>query len=104
MVGEEWLKEINSDMLPNPYSEISKMIGLDNTLKLVEKYQGTAIYLPKLDITLRKIRDKKIKDEFNGSNHRELAHKYGLTEVWIRQIIAEPEPDQMNIFDLVQES
>lgn len=100
MADEEWLRELTPDDLPEPYKEISSMVGMDGTLKLADKYQGTAIYLPKLDAALRKVRDEKIKAEFNGSNHRELARKYGLTEVWVRQIIAEKGPDQLSIFDV----
>ena len=99
MADEKWLKELTSKDLPEPYQEISQLVGLEGTLKLADKYQGTSIYLPKLDAALRKIRDEKIKQEFSGSNHRELARKYGLTEIWVRQILAEKGPDQMSLFD-----
>jgi mor transcription activator family len=45
--------------------------------------------------------------EFNGYNYNELAKKYGLTSVMIRNIIREkiretgrtPQPEQMSLFD-----
>lgn len=97
MAGEGWIKELNPEDLPEPYRAISEMIGLENTLKLADKYQGTAIYLPKLDAALRKVRDDKIKAEFDGGNYRELARKYGLTEVWVRQVITEKIDDNQII-------
>lgn len=77
---------ISSEELPEPYRTISYTIGVDSTLKLAEEYQGTGLYLPKLDGYLRKLRDDRIRKEFNGSNYRDLAHKYKLTEVWIRKV------------------
>jgi Mor family transcriptional regulator len=101
MVAEEWMQDINPEDLPEPYFEISKLIGLENTLKLADRYQGTGIYLPKLDGVIRKIRDEKIKKEFNGGNYRELARKYGLTEVWVRQITGDcHNENQATLFDL----
>lgn len=100
----EWLDEINPDELPEPYRDISKMIGLRNTLKLADKYQGTAIYLPKLDALVRRARDERIRAEFNGGNYRALARKYGLTETWVRQVIAEglnADKNQISMFEMV---
>jgi len=37
---------------------------------------------------LRTLRDKKIKEEFKG-NYKELAQKYNLTEMAIRNIVGE---------------
>lgn len=88
---EQWLNEVDAGDLPEPYRELAEMIGLDNVLKIADKFQGTAMYLPKLDAAIRKIRDEKIRQDFKGSNYKELARKYGLTEIWIRQIIAESE-------------
>lgn len=85
----EWMNEIDSTDLPQPYRDLAYLIGMENTLKVADKFSGTAIYFPKLDAVLRKVRDGKIKEEFRGDNYKELARKYGLTEVWVRQILAE---------------
>lgn len=79
---------IGSEELPEPYRTISYTIGVGNTLKLAELYQGTGLYLPKLDGYLRKLRDDKIREEFDGGNYKDLAHKYKLTEVWVRKVIS----------------
>ncbi len=104
MAENEWYDEISADELPEPYKEIAKAIGMKHTIELAKLYQGTGFYLPKLDGVLNKIRDKKIKNEFNGSNYKELAIKYNLTERWIRQIVdnSNPVENQMTIFRLIE--
>lgn len=100
----EWYEEINTDELPEPYREISKAIGMKHTIELAKLYQGTGFYLPKLDSVLNKIRDRKIKTEFNGGNYKELAIKYRLTERWIRQIVDSSEvvENQITLFDIAK--
>ncbi|WP_051273241.1 Mor transcription activator family protein [Desulfotruncus alcoholivorax] len=89
---EKWMSEVRADDLPEPYRELTDLIGLEAVMKIADRYQGTAMYLPKLDIIMRRIRDEKIKNDFKEiGNFKELARKYGLTEVWIRQIVAEDE-------------
>lgn len=92
---EEWMKELNPEVLPEPYRKLTSFIGLEHTMKLAEGFKGTTLYFAKLDSTLKLIRDKKIREEFNGGNHKELAVKYGLTEAWVRKILAE-RPDESN--------
>lgn len=98
---QEWMKEINPEVLPEPYKKLTSIIGLENTLKLAEEFQGTTLYFAKLDSTLKYLRDEKIREEFNGSNHKELAVKYGLTETWIRKILLEKpeESNQIRLFE-----
>lgn len=95
--------EIKSEELPEPYRTISENIGVLNTFKLAQLYQGTGVYLPKIENSLRKIRDDKIRKEFNGGNYKELAHKYNLTESWVREIInSSRNLDQISMFELPQ--
>lgn len=100
----DWYDEINSNELTEPYRELANIIGLKNTIKVAEKYQGMALYLPKLDALIRKLRDDKIRAEFNGGNYRELAIKYKLTEVWVRQIVDERPIDsnQLTLFEVAK--
>lgn len=99
----EWMNDIDPAMLPEPYRRLVALIGIANVLRLAEEFQGMNIYFPKLDGTLKIVRDKRILDEYNGYNIKELARKYGLTENWIRQLIAEnpTESNQMRLFEEV---
>jgi len=99
----EWMNDIDPEILPEPYRRLVGLIGIENVLRLAEEFQGMSIYFPKLDGTLKIVRDKRILDEYNGSNIKELARKYGLTENWIRQLIADNpvESSQMRLFEEV---
>lgn len=97
-----WVEEISPEILPEPYRKLSELIGVEATLKLAHEYQGTSLYFAKLDTTIKQIRDKKIRYEHNGRNIKELAIKFGLTEVWVRQIlnVNQVESNQMNLFEI----
>lgn len=98
-----WIDELTADDLPEPYRQIAQLIGVKNTVSLADALGGTHIYLPKVESALRSLRDRKIRQEFTGYNYRELAHKYDLTEKWVRAIVAEDatNPDQVDIFDII---
>lgn len=70
------------------YRMIAEAIGTDNFYKLAEIVGGTTIYIPKPESLTRPVRDARIKKEFTGYNHQELARKYGVTERWVRRICA----------------
>ena len=99
---QTWVNDVEPDMLPEPYRKLSDILGVENVLKLADEFQGTNIYFPKLDGTLKLIRDKKILEDYQqGSNMKLLARKYGLTETWVRLILAENAVDsnQLSLFE-----
>lgn len=98
------------DDLREEQKQIAEVIGVENYLKLTREFGGTTIYIAKAEeIVKRNERDAKIREEFDGSNYAQLAVKYGLTEVWIRNIVSEkaaeirrkPIDGQMNILDFM---
>lgn len=96
------LADLNEDQM-----ELADLIGLENYKKLVIAYGGLQLYIPKPDSFSRTARNEQIRAEFTGSNFKELASRYGLTEVQIRSIVNDivqkvrnrPMDGQMNIFD-----
>ena len=76
------------DIADEQQKALAELIGIENYKKLVEVYGGSSIYVYKRDSFLRTVRDKKIKAEFKG-DYRELARKYNLSEVAIRNIVGE---------------
>lgn len=94
----EWVKEIRVDDLPEVYQTVAEAIGLDSAIKLSETLGGTSYYFPKLDKLMAAIRDKKIKEEFTGYNHKALATKYSLSEIWIRRIVNGGDERQERLF------
>ncbi len=102
--AQPWINDLDSAMLPEPYRKLADVIGIKAVLKLADEFQGTNIYFPKLDGTIKMIRDKKILDDYQRGFHiKELARMYGLTETWVRTILTENKIDnnQLTLFDSV---
>ncbi len=68
------------------YAEIATVLGVEAALKLHSRYRGTQISFP-VELLSREYIFGQILEEYDGSNVRELATKYGYTEKWIRKII-----------------
>lgn len=92
-MSDEWVKELSIEDIPDGLREIVPIVGIKSAIDLAKHFGGQHIYFPKIDKTLSLQRDKKIRKEFNGSNHRELARKYDLSENWIRRIVGERPSD-----------
>lgn len=75
------------DQLDEEQKALAGLIGMEAFRSLVRAFNGTPLYIPKIESVEKPVRDKLIRDEFDGRNYRELAHKYGLTETWIRNIV-----------------
>ena len=103
--------ELNFEDLRDEQRMIAEAIGIEPYLALTRKFGGTSLYIAKAEDIQRRIdRDRRIREEFDGSNYAQLASKYGLTEVWIRNIVYEkaeeirrkPIDGQINLFDFLQ--
>ena len=67
-------------------ADLAELLGTESMLTLVESYSGMIIYVPKLDSLLRNIRDRRIRQEYDGTNTRALALKYDVSESWVKRI------------------
>ena len=77
------LDQVKLENLDEEQKALAELIGLDGLKNLVRAYNGTSIYVPKIESLEKAVRDEYIKEEFDGGNYRELALKYGLTETWM---------------------
>ena len=68
------------------YSELSELVGHDNMLKLYEYYKGQQINFP-AQLYNKQIIRQQIISEYDGTNSKQLAKKYGYSERWIYHII-----------------
>ena len=88
---EKWvtriMDQITVEDLPESYRDVAMVIGVENAIKLSDTLGGMAYYFQQLDKVLIGKRDDLIRSEFTGANHKPLARKYGLSEVWIREIV-----------------
>lgn len=67
--------------------DIAEIVAVGVVNALAEHWGGCLISFPKDFAYEISIRDEQIFQEFNGSNHRELAQKHGVTERTIYSIV-----------------
>lgn len=80
---------ITLDQLTETQKEVAEVIGLENYIKLVQRFGGSkGIYIPKYSELLRPMRDQKIIEKFDGYNYDELAKEFDLSERSIRTIVS----------------
>ena len=75
------------------YCEISDALGRETALEVYRLYKGQQISFPVHFYNIEKIR-KCVADEYDGTNIRALARKYGYSEKTIRRLIKEGEPEK----------
>lgn len=103
---EQWMQELTTDMLEvDSFSrQIAETIGIENYLRLTEVCGGNTIYIPKIDSLVKPLRDRKLREDFNGYNYMELSRKYNISERWIRELCGDGYPaGQMNIMEFIGE-
>lgn len=82
-------EKIKLEILPDSYKYIAELIGLDKALIMLEHFGGSTIYIPKIDCCNRYYRNIKIVDDYrSGLTYSQIATKYNLTSVSVRNIIS----------------
>lgn len=76
--------ELSRQQVPAPERLAARLVTAQ-----AHYFGGMQLYLPRNDRLKKALRDIDIWQQFNGSNHRQLARQYGLTEITIYQIVAE---------------
>ena len=77
-----------TEQLIGEQKELAETIGLEAYRKLIANYGGNPVYIPKVETVLKEIREREIKENFNGKNYRELSKKYGISEMTVRRIVS----------------
>lgn len=81
-------KIVSLEQLEGEQRELAETIGLESYLKLADSYAGCTIYVRKPERIIKRFRDAEIYQKFNGSNYRQLAKEYCLSESSIRKIVS----------------
>ncbi|BFU65363.1 Mor transcription activator family protein [Rodentibacter abscessus] len=66
---------------------LAQQIAIEVANHIAQCWGGEVIYIPRNLVLLLSERDRKIFNEFNGSNQRELARKYNVSMQWVYHII-----------------
>ena len=81
-------KITRTEQLYGDQRELAETIGIESYKRLVEYFGGCQLYIPKWETIVKEVRNKEIKENFNGFNYRELAKKYNVSEMTIRRIVS----------------
>ena len=85
VMGEE---NIRSEHLNGIYRELAEMIGVEAVMKIHSTHRGQTISLP-VELFNKEYIAEKIMEEYDGTNVKYLATKFGYCDKWIRKIIKE---------------
>lgn len=84
---ESLLKTLTADDLQEQHREFAEVVGMDNLIKLSRHFGGTSIYIPqKRELVKLKVYEL-IKNEYNGTNIKELAKKYDVSESTVYNVV-----------------
>ena len=82
------MAENNPELLNAVYKEISEKLGMDTAMEIYQMFKGQQISFPMRFFNPAKIQ-RMIVREYDGSNIKILAVKYGYSEKSVRRIIKE---------------
>ena len=68
------------------YEEIAQIIGEEDTIKLYEKFRGQQITFPQRLYNTHYVATY-VKENYNGKNISELAHKFDYSERRVREFL-----------------
>ena len=84
--GDTNMENNETELFNDIYKEIGNVLGLDAAITIYQMYKGQQITFPIHLFNVKRIQRSIIK-EYDGSNIRELAKKYGYSEKTIRRMI-----------------
>lgn len=87
ITNRELLSKLTPDEMPTEeFRDMAILIGVENTLKILHKFEGRPIYFPKF--YQRNFVNKWVSFKFNGSNTKELAKDLDVSITTIRDAAA----------------
>lgn len=82
------IDKLTIDDVPENLKSVAYAIGIDAFRSLIKCAGGTSVYLPSERCITKPVRDRVIRESFCG-DYRELAKRFGISEVRIRKIVGE---------------
>ena len=86
------MKIKENDLYNDIYNEISSAFGIETAEGIFRMYRGQQITFPMHLYNVKKLR-KRLMDEFDGTNLKELAVKYDYSEKTLRRILKTQEEE-----------
>lgn len=83
------MEDVTMDDLQEQHRQYAEIIGIANLIRLAKEFGGTQIYIPKPDELIKLAKYKKISEEFDGYNIKQLSKKYDVSESTVYRIVRE---------------
>ena len=80
------IRNLDTESLNEVYGDMAEIIGLENVYELYRNYKGLQITFP-TRLLKRDYVKQQVLLEYDGTNIKELASKYGYTERWLRGVL-----------------
>ena len=80
------LEYLTENDVPDSVKDVVEVIGIDAFKGLVKLAGGSNLYIPNENNLIKPIRNRRIREEFNGS-YKDISRKFGISEVQARNII-----------------
>ena len=82
------IDKLTIDDVPENLKSVACSIGIDAFRSLIKCAGGTSVYLPSERCITKPVRDRVIRESFCG-DYKEMARRYGISEVRVRKIVGE---------------
>ena len=82
------INKLTIDDVPENLKSVACSIGIDAFRSLIKCAGGTSIYLPSERCITKPVRDRVIRESFCG-DYKEMARRFGISEVRVRKIVGE---------------
>lgn len=82
------INKLTIDDVPENLKSVAYAIGIDAFRSLIKCAGGTSVYLPSERCITKPVRDRVIRESFCG-DYREMARRFGISEVRVRKIVGE---------------
>ena len=95
-----WVSNPDTAHRMKDFRLIAKVIGQEKAMALADYFNGTVLYVPKLDKVLRNRKHELIREgRKRGIPYRDIALKYNISDRWVREIV-DHVPDKQLSFEL----
>ena len=82
------IDKLTIDDVPENLKSVAYAIGIDAFRSLIKCAGGTSVYLPSERCITKPVRDRVIRESFCG-DYKEMARRFGISEVRVRMIVGE---------------
>ena len=78
---------LTKEDVPEILQGLLDIMGIEAFIELIKQYGGSSLYIPNENSVLKPIRNRLIKEYFNGNNYKQLAKEFKISEMQVRNII-----------------